>query len=184
MQGEPIKAMSILAPSFDQPEEVRSLSYIGDEPPAEAHPKIASLIQHWRGLSPAPGLLPGRQHFDPMRVHQLMPHLWLIDVVPDDARRYRARLVGGALVNAGAPIRRGSFLSDVMTPEERLRAGNFFDQIIQRKHVDWRRGPSVLRHMEHIYALERVMMPMATDGRSVDMLLCMTLFYWRDGRVY
>jgi hypothetical protein len=40
------------------------------------------------------------------------------------------------------------------------------------------------RHMNHIFALDRVMMPMASDGITVDLLLCMTLFYWRDGRIY
>jgi hypothetical protein len=163
--------------------EVRSLSSIADDPPAEAHPKIAQLIRHWQSLAPAAGLLPGRQHFDPLRVSQLLPHLWLVDIVPDDPRRYRARLVGGALVDAGAPIRRGRFLSDVMTPEERTRAGDVFDRIVTQKHVDWRRGPPVLGHMNHIHALERVMMPMATDGSTVDVLLCMTLFYWTDGRI-
>jgi hypothetical protein len=36
----------------------------------------------------------------------------------------------------------------------------------------------------HIAAIERVLMPLATDGLTVDVLLCMTLFYWSDGRVY
>jgi hypothetical protein len=169
---------------IDPPTEVRRLMSIADEPPAEAHPKIVQLIRHWQALAPAPGMLPGRQHFDPLRVHQLMPHLWLVDVVPDDPRRYRVRLVGGALVNARAPIRRGHFLSDAMTPEEARRSNELFGRIASLRHVDWRRGPSVLRHMDHVFALERVMMPMAADGVSVDMMLCMTLFYWTDGRIY
>jgi hypothetical protein len=176
--------MSDHAQSSEPPRELRSLSSIDDPPPAEAHPKIAEVIRHWQGLAPAPGLLPGRQHFDPIRVPQLLPHLWLVDVVPDDPRRFRTRLVGSAVVAARVPIRPGLFLSDVMTPEERLRAGDLFDRIVHQKHVDWRRGPSVLQHMEHIHSLERVMMPMAADGSSVDMLLCMTLFYWTDGRIY
>jgi hypothetical protein len=171
--------MSDPAESF----EARSQSSIEDDPPADAHPQVAQLIRHWQSLAPAPGLLPGRQHFDPLRVRQLLPHLWLVDVVPDDSRRFRARLVGGALVDAGVPIRRGRFLSDVMTPEERTRAGDLFDRIVSQRHVDWRRGPPVLGHMKHIYALERAMMPMATDGSTVDMLLCITLFYWTDGRI-
>jgi hypothetical protein len=152
--------------------------------PAEAHPRIQRLISYWRSLVPHPGLLPARRHFDPLGVRELMPHLWLVDVVPDDPRRYRARLVGGALVEAGAPIRRGEYFSDVMTEEEIRRSNEVFDRVAYEKVVDWRRGPSVLRKLKHVTAIERVLMPMAADGMTVDMLLCMTLFYWTDGRIY
>jgi hypothetical protein len=164
--------------------EQRRLTSIDDPPPREAHTKIASLIDYWRSLRPTAGLLPGRQHFDPLRVAGLLPHLWLVDVVAHDPRRYCARLVGGGLVEAGAPFRRGNFFTDVMTPEETASAIQVFDAIVAEKHVNWRRGPSVLRHMKHIHSLERVMMPLASDGRNVDLVLCMTLFYWTDGRVY
>jgi hypothetical protein len=164
--------------------ERRAIFAFAATPPHEMHPKMTRLIRHWQSLAPAPGLLPGRQHLDPIRIADLLPHIWLVDVVDDDPRRYRARLVGGGLVDAGAPFRRGNFFSDVMTPEETRAAINVFDGIAMYKHVNWRRGPSALRHMEHIFALERVMMPMASDSRTVDMVLCMTLFYWTDGRVY
>ena len=152
--------------------------------PAEAHPKINRLICHMQGLAPAPGVLPGRQHFDPIRVPTLLPHLWLVDVVHDDPRRYWVRLVGGGLIDAGTPIRQGRFLSDV-TPEKETRAFHeLFDSIIAAKHVDWRKGPSVVPHMKYVSALERVLIPLAADGHAVDMLMGMTLFFWQDGRVY
>lgn len=164
--------------------EVWRRTSIEDEPPAEAHPKIAQLIRHWRGLAPAPGLLPGRRQFDPFRVAPLMPHLWLVDFVPDDGRRYRARLVGGALVEAGVQMRKGEYFVDFMTAGEAAMSVEAFDRIRRDKFVSWRRGPSALRQLKHIFALERTFMPLASDGQSVDMFLCMTLFYWNDGRVY
>jgi hypothetical protein len=175
-----------MSPADDHPaqREVRVLLPFDGEPPAEAHPRIVELIRHVQGLVPAPGLLPGRQHFDPVRVPKLLPHLWLVDVVREDPRRYRVRLVGGGLVDAGSPIRTGEFFTGVLTEEERSRSHAFFDRILADKHIDWRRGPSVLRHQRYIYALERVVIPLASDGQSVDMLMCMTLFYWQDGRVY
>jgi hypothetical protein len=149
----------------------------------EPHPKIARLIAHWRSLAPGPGLLPGRQHFDPLRVHDLMPHLWLIDVLPEHPR-YRIRLVGGALVDAGVRIRHGEFFHDAVPAEEAERARNRFDRIVADKQIDWKRGPSAFEHMRHVHALERVFLPLAADGVTVDMLLCMSLFYWTDGRIY
>lgn len=48
---------------------------------------------------------------------------------------------------------------------------------------DWRRGPPGVHHATYVNTLERVVLPLATDGRTVDMLLGMTVFYWNDGRV-
>jgi hypothetical protein len=164
--------------------EVARAFPVTGELPSEAHPKIGQLISYWKTLAPRTGVLPGRQDFDPTKVHLLMPHLWLVDIVPSDERRYRARLVGGALQNAGSPVRRGQFFTDVLTPEEMRTSKDVFDRVSQEKLIDWRRGPSVLRHLAHIAAIERVLMPLASDGQTVDVLLCMTLFYWMDGRVF
>ena len=164
--------------------EMRRVLPFGDPPPAEAHPKIAELIRHVHGLAPAHGMLPGRQHFDPIRVPKLLPHLWLVDVVQDDARRYRVRLVGGGLIDAGTPLRQGKFLSDITADPETGAFHELFDRILAAKHIDWRRGPSVVPHMKYVSGLERVLVPLATDGQTVDMLMGMTLFFWQDGRVY
>ncbi len=92
--------------------------------PAKAtpNPRITRLIDYWRGLAPGPGLLPGRRHFDPMRVPDLLPNLWLIDVVRGTPNRYRYRLIGSALFDAGAPMRVGMFIDELGdTPSTRRR---------------------------------------------------------------
>ena len=62
-------------------------------PQGEPHPRIARMIAYWREFAPGPGLLPGKQHFDPMRVPDLLPNLWLLEVVREgDTRRYRFRV--------------------------------------------------------------------------------------------
>jgi hypothetical protein len=157
---------------------------IDEAPSAEPHASIARLIRHYQGLSPGPGLLPGRQHFEPMAIHDLLPHIWLLDVVPNDSRRYRVRLVGGALVEAGTVLRKGLFLHDVTGEAEAGRDVQMFNSICDRRQVDWRRGRSAIRHAKQVAYLERAICPMAADGTTVDLLLCMTLFYWTDGRIY
>jgi len=172
-------------PDEDSPfSEVRESFALDADPPAEAHPKIVKLIRHVQALHPAQGVLPGRQHFDPVRVPDLLPHIWLVDVVHDDPRRYRVRLVGGGLIDAGTPIRRGKFLSEVTADAETRAFHELFDRILVTRLVDWRRGPSVVPHMKFVSGLERVLIPLATDGQTVDMLMCMTVFFWQDGRVY
>ena len=64
----------------------------------EPHPKIRRMIAHWESLAPGPGILPGRQHFDPIQVPDLLPHIWLIDVERGPMLRFRYRLLGTALI--------------------------------------------------------------------------------------
>jgi hypothetical protein len=148
-----------------------------DDPDAP-HPKIARLITHWRALAPAPDRLPGRQHFDPAQVPDLLPHIWLIDVLDSAPRQYRFRLVGGAIADAGPPVHRG------MVIDGGSDTARIYDRVVESKQVDWRRGAPLLEHKRHVAALERAVMPLASNGVDVDMLLGITLFYWQGGRVY
>jgi hypothetical protein len=157
---------------------------LGHAPSAPLHPKFVDFVAHYQSLAPATGVLPGRQHFDPLRIPKLLPHLWLLDVVTDDPRCYRVRLSGSALAAAGGKLRRGVFFSDAMTPSAAAYGMRVFDEVREGRHVDWRRGRAMLSHLKHIAYLERAVCPMASDGVNVDLLFCMTLFYWTDGRVY
>ena len=129
------------------------------------------------------GALPGRQHFDPLTTPELLNNIWLVDVVPGAAPRFRFRLVGGAAVDAGTEFRKGLYLSEVGSAEEAaLATRNFTDQL-RTKRAQWRRGPSTLGRLEFARELERVSLPMARDGANVDLFMCVTVFYYADGRV-
>jgi hypothetical protein len=64
-------------------------------------PDLLALYRHWRSL--AHGATPPRAAFDPFAIPQLMPHLFLMDVLPDGTFRYR--LIGTALdAHTGVPF--------------------------------------------------------------------------------
>lgn len=146
------------------------------------HPRIARLTEYWRGLSPGPGLLPGRRHFDPMEVPDLLPNLWLVDAVHGTPNRYRYRLVGGAVIDAGGPMRVGMFVDELGDLIDQVAAHAAFDGVVATRQPDWRRGPPIVKHLQFVSTLERVLLPLAEDGRQVDMILGMTIFYLMDGR--
>lgn len=158
----------ILAPVVDQP-----------------HPLIVEFIAHWQGLAPAPGLLPGRRHFDPLAVPHLLPNIWLLDVEraagPGARLRYRVRLVGGAVVAVGFPGRPGEYFDDPSVTSDVATVRRHLDAIVDTHRPDWRRGPPVIDHTQYVDTLERVILPFAADGRSVDMLIGLTVFYWKHG---
>lgn len=156
----------------------------GEAAPAEAHAKIHRIVEYWHSLVPGPGLLPGRQHIDPIAIPSLLSNIWLLDIAPDDPRRYRFRLIGGALREAGVTAVKGSFLADTATPEEASRSASLFERLETTRTFDWRRGAPALGFLEHVSELERVFLPMARDGRTVDLLLCLTVFYYADGTIH
>lgn len=152
--------------------------------PGSPHPKIVRLIAYWRSLAPGPGLLPGRQHFDPLHLPDLLPHLLLLDVLAGPPRRYRYRLIGGGIVDAGWLARKGDFVDDPRLSDDPAAAMRPIDRVVESKQPDWHHGGPMVQHAKQVTKLERVFLPLARDGASVDMVIGMTLYYWIDGRVY
>lgn len=144
------------------------------QPPATAKPEIVALYDYWRSKAPAEGILPGRRHIDPLDIPKLLPHIWLVDVV-DEPRRFRVRLLGTALVETGTPLRVGDFIIDRLLPEQRAASLAELESVVQSREPLWYRGPLKLRHVTYVHEVERIFLPLAADGRHVDMLLCLSL---------
>jgi len=151
-------------------------------PPAAADPKVVALYEYWRRIAPAVGVLPGRQHVDPLDIPSLLANVWLIDVVADP-RRFRVRLVGTALEKAGMPLRRGDFMLDRVPPEARERARAELDFVADTRQPLWFRGRAYLPHEKYVHEIERLFLPLAADGVTVDMFLCLGLIHRAPGEM-
>lgn len=150
------------------------------EQPAVWHPKIAAVHDHWLSLHPAPGALPGRQHFDPLRVPELLPNLWLMDV-QSDPLRLRFRLVGTAHVTIRKRDITGQWLDELFPG--RTEFPRRAQRIVESRQPDWRRGAAHWDLDDSGFSeLENICLPLARDGRNVDMLMCLTMYYRHDGR--
>lgn len=139
-------------------------------------------FDHWQSLRPAPGLLPGRQHIDPIAIPALLPHLWLLDVVRDAAMpgglHLRYRLVGSHVELGFGQTRTGRWFEQVepaFATDPRLRAP--YEAAVLHHEASYRRGPPRFVHNKSAAALERLLLPLASNGRDVDMLLGFTIFY-------
>ena len=143
-------------------------------PPPTAGPEIVALYDYWRTNAPAEGLLPGRRHIDPVDIPRLLQYLWLLDVV-DDPRRFRVRLVGTALILSGTPARAGDFMADFMPPHKRAASLAELEAVVQSRQPWWHRGSVILHRDRYASEVERLVLPLATDGRAVDMLLGITV---------
>ena len=157
----------------------------GDGPvtrlPPHANAKIVAIHEYWRRIAPGRGVLPGRQHLDPVDIPRLLPHVWLVDVagVP---RRFRARLIGTTLQRSGIPLKPGIYVEDPIAPALRETVLADFRFVAETRQPVWFRGAPRARHDTAIFEIERIFLPLAADGTTVDMLLNLTVFYESAGK--
>jgi hypothetical protein len=149
-------------------------------PPDGAHPKTVQLYEYWRRVTPDGAVLPGRQHIDPLDIPKLLDNVWLLDVV--DGCRFRMRLIGGAPLRVGIYGKVGDYLDQFFEGRiEHPALGDFHFVVAERKPV-WFRGGAFMRHRSEMAELERLFVPLAADGATVDIIMCLTVFFGSNGR--
>jgi hypothetical protein len=143
---------------------------------ADLHPRFSWMRDHLDQVAP-PGLLPGRQHIDPVALRAVLPFVNLVDVERDAASglRFRFRLVGTVQTTAAGREISGKYLEEAVEPKylERIRA-NMTAAVEQRRAIYDRFN---MPHPDRDFIdSERIYFPLARDGVTVDMLLILNLY--------
>ena len=142
--------------------------------PDDAHDDIKALFGYWTAITPQ-GRLPGRQHFDPVNIPDLLPNIWLIDVHREPLRFWR-RLVGSRIEEfAGKPLQ-GGWVGDRLDGDRLSCVRDHLTDVVETKRLSWRRGKSLIQYEKNYRVLERLYLPLAADGKTVDMVLAITVF--------
>jgi hypothetical protein len=145
--------------------------------PDDCHPKIRAIFEYWKSIHPKDGGLPGRRHMDPVDIPQLLPNVWLIDV-QHNPYRFRFRLEGTQVVAYAGEDNTGKWFDECL-PDFNPRV---MIDIVETHQPSWARGLSRMRPEKDYYELERIRLPLAADGKTVDMILCVTIFFDKTGR--
>ncbi len=135
----------------------------------------------WDGMRPAPGVLPGRQHIRMESIADLLPNVSMFDIERTNGKlRLRRRLVGTALVDAQGRDPTGEYLDDDShhDPASRSTMTARAARVAARKVPHWRLGPPLLKVYWHggVPYVETVLAPLASDGRTPDIILSFALF--------
>mgnify|MGYP003675869888 CR=1 FL=1 len=146
------------------------------------HPDIGAIYAYWDAIRPAPERLPARRHLDPAAIVRLLPDIWMLDVHRDPFRM-RYRLVGTAVVAAHGRELTGQWFDEAhpnLGPEYYKR----YQDVVETHRPSWRRGPPFLDQRSRMLRIvENIVLPLAEDGATVDILLCLTRIYGDTGEV-
>jgi hypothetical protein len=149
------------------------------------NPLIARFFEYWLTIAPA-GRLPGRQHFDPLDIAELMPRVWILDVVREAGRpRFRYRLVGTKEVQTLEREVTGRWL-DEAHPHLTAKPDGFarFAYVADTGTPTYRKGPVTFVHHKDDRIVENCILPLARDGASVDMIAGCSVLYRSTGNEF
>jgi hypothetical protein len=142
--------------------------------PASWDSRVRRLYEHWQAIHPAQGL-PGRQHFDPLQVPRLLPWIWLVDINRDPLR-FKFRLYGTQHIVPSGGDHTGKWIDEAYP--NFVASDVYADYVlVAEKGVPSYRKGHASYHAPDYKELERVMLPLAGDGRTVDMIMAITVYF-------
>ena len=135
--------------------------------------KLQRLFAYWQRLS-GEGRLPSRHDIDPVEIPDLLPNIFLLDVV-GDAEDFVFRLAGTLVEDAFSMSLRGKSVIEIQR-----QAGTDIPVV---HHVEvargggprYREGKMLVAGREH-WKIKRLLLPLASDGKEVDVLMGGAIF--------
>ena len=128
---------------------------------------------YWLGKARAlgdPSMLPARQDFDPLiETPRLAPRIMLMDVLQDPLD-FRYRLVGTALRRHMAQDWTGQKLSEIPFQRVGSTVWDNNELVIRERRPLLARPPYIGPHKDFLF-VESIILPLASDGDRVDMLM-------------
>jgi hypothetical protein len=147
--------------------------------PPDCDARIRRVFDYWRAIRPAEDRLPGRQHLEPADLPELLRWLWLVDIQREPLR-FRYRLVGTGHREVIGQDLTGKWIDEAFSHFPRMATYPQFLDVVAGE-PRYCRCPPPFRVDERYVAMERLLLPLARDGLSVDMMLGFTIYRRADG---
>lgn len=168
---------------YPDPDACNGWQVVGDHTDTTGwHPQVAALLCYWRTRRPE-GRLPSRNAVDPFSLRGILPCLWMLDIQrapgQQHAWRFRYRLAGTRFTDLlGFEVTRRWY--DEIRPLAYAANRTRLITVAQDAVPTWRRGPMPLEDGDW-QQTENLMLPLAADGITADIILGISVRYTRDG---
>ena len=140
------------------------------------------LLGYWEKLYQERGRLPGRSQFNPSKVRSNLRGIWLVDCLRPTSGNcrnghplFRCRLYAAGLVDLFGTDLTGLMLHEADCGFADSATEHDFMAIMSDKRPRFWRGAVAMTMPTSPHAVEVLMLPLAEDGNTVDMLLCHAL---------
>ncbi len=134
------------------------------------NPVLRKVYEYWTGKR-TEGRLPSRADIDPLEIPDLLPKIMLTDVVETDrGRRHRYRLVGTKTTAQFGMDATGQFIDDVIDGSYLAFVTGLLDMAVDTGSPIYSRSRNYTEQDADMWA-ERVMLPLADDGVTVNIVL-------------
>ena len=146
-------------------------------PPAGCSVKISEFFNYWRSIHPdRSGIaLPGRQHFDPMDIPGLLPNIWLLNVFHNPPR-FHVRLAGTVITEYSGRDATGRWCHDTYNNFEETGGYRCITACARDGRPQFRVGSVIANPGRTHMTAERLYLPLASNGRDVDVMANMTQY--------
>ena len=140
-------------------------------------PDLAGLYDYWaekRGGR----RMPSRKDIDPLAIPKFLPDLMLVDVLHDPLR-FRYRLVGTRVAAASGEDRTGQFFDEVAFLRNNPVVLEQYNSVVATGAPLHSLEPFNNYVSKTTYQVDRLLLPLSSDGATVDML--MVCFHFKTG---
>lgn len=144
--------------------------------PGECDANIEQLFRYWRSIHPVSGL-PARGDFDPLDLPAACwSYLCLLDVTYDPLR-FRIRFIGTEIVRFNKRDGTGQYLDDLISKFENTNKFEMYKSCVETAIPVYDQANAEPVSDTNSVITERICLPFASDGSSVDVLLIMSQYH-------
>jgi len=144
--------------------------------PPDAHPDIWLMLRYWHYVHSA-GCLPGLSDFTLDDVPGLRPNIRLIDVMSGGAFKYKVKAIGREHLKHLGYDPSGDWYENIAPHFSNSIVELDLARVCRERQPIYRRGKTIVSYVSGMRGIERVHLPLSSDGNSVDGIATLTLFF-------
>lgn len=137
---------------------------------AEIHSEKLRQLYAYRHSKISDGRLPSRASIDPAELPKLLPHIFLVGVERDPLR-FRFRLIGTQVCSWAGRDMTGRYTDDPEYGPRGPIVSQQYAEVVAQRCPLYSEQPAARPDRGYIY-YDRIVLPLASDGKAVDLLLC------------